>query len=211
MWLDPHMVERLPETQRTATWWWLPPVIWPEEQDQWQDLIRKLTRQGTHRFVLNAPWQIDLFQRTPKLSLWAGPFCNMANPLAIRAFQLMGGDGVIVSPELGHTDLEELAAKSVLPLGVVISGFWPYCVSRVLDQGLQADQAFESPKGEQGWARNYGSLYWIYPNWQIDLRAMQDQLIKAGYRLFVHLDELVPKGVTIKKRPGKWNWDIGLK
>jgi putative protease len=211
MWLDLQLVKGLPATQVAATWWWLPPVIWPQEEDQWREVIKKLLRQGTHRFVLNAPWQIDFFKPSPRLSLWAGPFCNFSNPLAIRAFQLMGGNGVIVSPELGRSDLEALAAKSVLPLGIVVSGFWPFCVSRVLEDNLKPNAPFVSPRGEQGWACRHGSLYWVYPNWQLDLRAVQEPLIKAGYRLFVHLDEPVPKGVAIKRRPGKWNWDHGLK
>ena len=161
--------------------------------------------------MLNAPWQMALFNRPKGLNLWAGPFCNIANPLAIRAFKMMGGQGVIVSPELGKNDMETLAAKSVLPVGAVVSGFWPFCVARALSDDLQENQPFVSPKGEQGWARKFEDLYWVYPNWQVDLRAAQDQLQKAGYRMFVHLDEPVPKAVKIKRRPGNWNYDIGLK
>jgi putative protease len=124
---------------------------------------------------------------------------------------MLGGQGVIVSPELGKTDLETLAGKSVLPVGIVVSGFWPFCVSRVLADDLKIDQPFVSPKGEQGWARRDNQLYWIYPNWPVDLRAAQEQLKKAGFRMFVHLDEPVPKAVKIKHRPGLWNYNIGLK
>jgi putative protease len=211
MWLDLALVKQLPVAQRAATWWWLPPVIWPNEEAQWNDAIRMLLKQGAHRFMLNAPWQIDFFKPGPRLSLWAGPFCNLSNPLAVRAFQLMGGNGVVVSPELGRDDLLALGSNSVLPLGVVLSGFWPFCVSRVVDDGLKTHQPFVSPKGEQGWVRRHGNLHWVYPNWTVDLRAAQKQLIKAGYRLFVHLDEPIPKHVTVKRRPGKWNWEHGLK
>jgi putative protease len=131
--------------------------------------------------------------------------------MALRAFKLAGGQGVIVSPELGRQDLIALPSKSVLPLGIVVSGFWPYCVSRVLAQELKPYQPFTSPRGEQGWARRYGSLFWIYPNWPVDLRFAQETLVKAGYRLFVHLDEFIPQQVRIKKRPGLWNWEVGLK
>lgn len=192
-------------------WWWLPPIIWPQDDDLWQQQVSDLIRMGARRFVLNAPWQMALFSRTDNFNLWAGPFCNIANPLAVRAFKMMGGQGVIVSPELGQGDFEALAAKSVLPVGVVVSGFWPFCVSRSLADGFKVGQPFTSPKGEQGWAYEHSRLYWIYPNWQVDLRASQSQLQKAGYRMFVHLDEPVPKSVKIKRRPGKWNWEIGLK
>jgi len=211
MWLSPDNVRQTQPKQIAAAWWWLPPVIWPEEEETWRQLIKQVSSRGAHRFVLNAPWQIALFRQSSRISLWAGPFCNIANPLAIRAFKLLGGHGVIASPELSREDMERLAAKSVLPLGAVLSGQWPFCVSRVVADDLKPGQPFVSPKGEQGWVAKHGSLYWVFPNWPLNLRAAQDILMKAGYRLFVHLEEPIPKDVQIKKRPGKWNWEIGLK
>ncbi|MBT8342931.1 MAG: U32 family peptidase [Desulfatitalea sp.] len=211
LWLAPKVVGLLQTGQIASAWWWLPPVIWPQEEAEWRQLIRQAQTKGAKRFVLNAPWQISLFPQPERYTLWAGPFCNIANPLAVRAFKLMGGQGVIVSPELGMTDMEALAAKSVLPLGAVISGHWPLCVSRTLVGDLKPGLPFESPKGEHGWAQRYGSLYWIFPNWPITLRVAQESLIKAGFRLFVHLEEPVPKDIRLKQRPGKWNWEIGLK
>jgi U32 family peptidase len=211
LWLDPDQNLQFRSGAPVHAWWWLPPVIWPSEEARWQDLIRQLVRQGARRFVLNAPWQVALFKPFDGLNLWAGPFCNCANPLAIRAFKMIGGQGVIVSPELGRGDLQILADKSVLPLGIIVSGFWPFCVSRVLAEDLKTQQPIVSPKQEQGWAVRYGQLYWIYPNWPVDLRSEQENLKHAGYRLFVHLEEPVPRSVRIKKRPGRWNWDGGLK
>ncbi len=210
-WLNPQQSVRLSGDDASRAWWWLPPVIWPDEEQQWQQLVNQLLRSRAQRFVINAPWQIDMFRRPVELSIWAGPFCNLSNPLAIRAFKILGGRGVIVSPELGREDLVALANKSVLPLGIVVSGYWPLCVSRVLADDMKTDVAFTSPRGEQGWVRRYGQLYWLYPNWPIDLRNRQEDLKKAGYRMMVHLDEPVPSAVKIKRRPGKWNWDIGLK
>ena len=211
IWLDLNRPIQPNVNEPAHTWWWLPPVIWPEEEMRWREHVSSLLRAGARRFVLNAPWQISLFKRSGELNLWAGPFCNIANPLAVRAFKMMGGQGVIVSPELGSTDLDVLGAKSVLPLGIVLSGFWPFCVSRTVAGDFKTDQLFTSPKDEEGWVRHYGSLYWVYPNWQIDLRTNQGHLQKFGFRLFVHLDEPVPRDVKIKKRPGLWNWNIGLK
>jgi putative protease len=211
LWLDPDQPIQSQAGDPVHAWWWLPPVIWPSEEERWQELIRQLVRKGARRFVLNAPWQIALFKPFDGLNLWAGPFCNLSNPLAIRAFKIMGGQGVIVSPEMGSGDLQALADKSVLPMGMVVSGFWPFCVSRVLAEDLKTHQPFVSPKDEQGWAVRYGQLYWIYPNWPIDLRSEQENLKRTGFRLFVHLEEPVPKSVKIKKRPGRWNWDGGLK
>ncbi|MCJ8502811.1 U32 family peptidase [Desulfatitalea alkaliphila] len=211
VWLSAEAVNAMHTSQITHAWWWLPPVIWPDEEEQWRLLIRKVMGHGADRFVLNAPWQVALFQRSGKLNLWAGPFCNIANPLAIRTFKLLGGQGVIVSPELGQEDYEALSSKSVLPLGAVIYGHWPFCVSRTAAADLQPEQPFESPRQEQGWLARYGSLNWVFPNWPIDLRGAQDTLAKAGYRLFVQLEEPVPRSVQIKKRPGKWNWELGLR
>jgi putative protease len=173
--------------------------------------VAGLLRSGARRFVLNAPWQISLFRRPAGLNLWAGPFCNISNPLAVRAFKMLGGQGVIVSPETGAGDLEILGAKSVLPLGIVVSGFWPLCVARTMADDLKADRPFTSPKGETGWVRRYGPLHWVYPNWPVNLRSHQDELHRFGFRLFVHLDEPVPGDVKIKQRPGLWNWKVGLK
>lgn len=211
LWLNPDQPDRMLSQDSERTWWFLPPVIWPSEEKNWQDLMDKLIHKGARRFVLNAPWQIALFKRPNKLNLWAGPFCNIANPLAVRAFKNLGGQGVIVSPELGQDDFEQLGRKSVLPLGVVLSGHWPFCVSRILADGLKPELPFISPKGEQGWVRRYGQLYWVYPNWTIDLRPVQKRLHQFGFRLFLHMDEPVPRSVPIKKRPGRWNWDVGLK
>ena len=98
-----------------------------------------------------------------------------------------------------------------MPLGAVVSGQWPFCVSRVVAEEIKLSQPFVSPKGEQGWVQRYGGLYWVFPNWPVNQRSAQETLVKAGYRLFVHLEEPIPKGVVIKKRSGNWNWEIGLK
>lgn len=211
IWLSPEAVDRIPDAKIQHAWWWLPPVIWPEEEEKWQQLVKQVMSNGALRFVINAPWQVSLFQRTERLNMWAGPFCNIANPLAIRSFKLLGGQGVVVSPELDRDNLLNLPAKSVLPLGAVVSGQWPFCVSRVIAADLTPGQPFVSPRGEQGWVQRHGSLYWVYPNWPLNLRDAQDALLQAGYRLLVHLDEPIPRNVNIKKRPGRWNWEIGLK
>ncbi|MCP4747211.1 MAG: U32 family peptidase [Desulfobacteraceae bacterium] len=210
LWLNPELVKRMPAAEMEQAWWWLPPVIWPEETELWQKTIIMLRAKGARRFMLNAPWQMVFFKRLGRLNLWGGPFCNFSNPMAIRAFKLAGGRGVIVSPELARADLKALAAKSVLPLGVVVFGNWPFCVSRTLAHNFKLGQPFTSPRGEAGWVQKHGSLYWAYPNWLLDLRKVQNDLINMGYGLLIHLDEPIPSGISIKKRPGDWNWEIGL-
>jgi putative protease len=75
---------------------------------------------------------------------------------------------------------------------------------------LKTETAFISPKGEAAWVVRHGPLFWVYPNWRLDLRERRGEMEKAGYRLFVHLVEPVPPPVTIKQRPGGWNWQAGL-
>lgn len=123
---------------------------------------------------------------------------------------LMGFSGVIVSPELSGKDYLQLPKHSVLPLGIVIWGNWPLCVSRIPLENLKTDRPFTSPKGEDAWIKEYDANIWIYPNWKMDIKTQKNRLHKAGYSLFVHLVEPVPETVKLKRRPGVWNWDLKL-
>ena len=159
---------------------------------------------------MNAPWQIAFFKNPKNVNLWAGPFCNAGNALAVAKLAALGFNGVIVSPELGASDIMNLPKQSPQPLGIVISGNWPLCIARTLTEQMETDTPFISPKGEQAWVTKYESNYWIYPNWMIDLKGQRRKLEKAGYSLFIHLKEPVPRKVRLKERPGLWNWNIGL-
>jgi len=192
-------------------WAWLPPVIWPDDQKNWKFSIHQAIKKGCKNFVLNAPWQVVFFPENNKLNLWAGPFCNIANELAIGHLSDMGFNGAIVSPELGKHVYADLPDKSPLPLGIIISGNWPLCVSRTISSELTPEMLFNSPKGEQAWAKRYGSNIWVFPNWQIDLTQKREMIKKQGYSMFVHLSEPLPKGIKLKKRPGLWNWEVGLR
>ncbi|MBC2716484.1 MAG: U32 family peptidase [Desulfobacteraceae bacterium] len=196
---------------RRRSWYWLPPVIWPDDQEKMRSLVKEALKKGCRNFVLNSPWQRVFFPKDKSLNLWAGPFCNISNELAIEQLAGMQFKGVIVSPELGKTDYAGLPSKSLLPLGIVVSGNWPLCVSRIISDDLKTAQLFNSPKGEQAWARQYGSDFWVFPNWQVDLTPKKEALKKAGYKILVHLSEPLPKKVKLKQRPGLWNWEIGLK
>ncbi len=210
LWLAADGSTRLPKGNTGRIWWWLPPVIWPDNQENFLAQLEKLLAKGARRFVLNAPWQIVWFRRRRKLAVWAGPFCNVANPLAARVLKLMGFDGVILSPELGRRDFLQMAAKSPLPTGMVIRGNWPLCVSRIAPPDLRPGHPFASPKGEKAWTVRHGDTYWTYPNWPIDLTGHQQTLFDAGIGLFVHIEEPLPRSVAVKKRPGLWNWDNKL-
>jgi putative protease len=210
LWLSKQSSEQLPQKLRSRIWWWLPPVIWPDNEKEIKERIDSLLKTGARYFVLNAPWQRALFNDIIKITLWAGPFCNIANVLAIKTLAAMGFKGVIVTPELGQKDYLLLPGQSPLPLGIVLYGNWPLCISRVLSNRLETDKLFTSPKDEAAWAVKIESDYWVYPNWKLDLKTQRKTLEKGGFTMFVHLLEPIPKNVTLKKRPGLWNWELGL-
>lgn len=208
-WLTPESPP-IGKMDRRRCWLWLPPLVWPDDQEKMAARIAGALKNGFRNFVLNSPWQQVFFGREKGLMLWAGPFCNIASELAVEQVADLGFSGVIVSPELGKADYGALPGKSPLPLGMVVSGNWPLCVSRTLAEDLKAEKLFDSPKGEQAWARRVGADVWVFPNWSLDLTAKVDLLKKAGYQLLVHLSEPLPLNVRLKDRPGFWNWDIGL-
>ena len=65
--------------------------------------------------------------------------------------------------------------------------------------------------GEQAWVSRRNANFWVYPNWRLDLSRQQAELARAGYRLFVQIEEPLPKGIKLKPRPGLWNYKVGLK
>ena len=207
IWLSHQAVKKLSARSMLSIWWWLPPVIWPENEDEISHQVEMAIKKGARHFVLNAPWQAAFFTGQKGLHLWAGPFCNLANPLAVAALVPLGFSGAIVSPELGREDYLQLPQQSPLPLGIVIAGSWPLCVARTLSDEVKPAKPFASPRGEQAWVSKHDSNYWMYPNWKMDLKSHRKLLQKAGYQLFVELVEPIPKGVKLKNRKGLWNWD----
>jgi putative protease len=210
-WLSAESVKECSKQKFRGLWWWIPPTIWPENEVALAGMIEIVEKNGGRNFVLNAPWQVTLFAARKKLNLWAGPFCNATNGLAVSEIQSLGFSGVIVSPELGEKDYLDLPGQSPLPLGIVLSGNWPLCTSRTLAQQIKLNEPFVSPRGEVAWAAKHGWDYWIYPNWKLDLSSKREMLLQAGYRCFVHLLEPVPQKIVMKKRPGLWNWAVGMR
>jgi len=212
IWLSQETFEAVSVTPGICRkiWWWLTPALWPVDEADFKSLIDQLLQKGSRQFVLNAPWQIAFFQNPGKHSLWAGPFCNLSNPLSINEIKSYGFSGVIVSPEMGQADYLSLPGQSPLPLGIVISGNWPLSISRILSDRMKPDIPFQSPKGEMAWASLSDSNYWIYPNWMLNLKGYRKELEQAGFQRFVHLTEPVPPSIRMKDRPGNWNWRISL-
>ena len=83
-------------------------------------------------------------------------------------------------------------------------------IRQIVSDDIKTGAAFTSPRGEQGWVAQIDADYWVFPNWRLDLKDEVPVLEQAGYKLIINLVEPVPRGVKLKKRPGKWNWKIGL-
>ncbi|WP_300951792.1 peptidase U32 family protein [uncultured Desulfovibrio sp.] len=211
LWLSPRTAE-LSRTMVARIAWWLPPVVWPEEEDALARMLGRLWRQGARHFVCNAPWQRALFpDRLPEdADLLAGPFCNTANAAALGVLAGQGFAGAFASPELARDDALALPAQSPLPLGAVLSGFWPVGLSRFSLAGIRPNEPFAGPKGEVFWARRYGGTLWIYPAWPLDLSEQRRELADAGYSFFVRMEETPPASLPELRRQGLFNWNGAL-
>jgi putative protease len=161
--------------------------------------------------VLNAPWQAGLFREPERLELWAGPFCNLANPLALGMLHRAGFSGAFVSPELDARSLLDLPGTSPIPLGAVLEGFWPLCLSRTLSGELKPGDTLASPKSESSWVKKFGPLYYHFPNWELDLTDKRKQLEDAGYSLLARLHEKRPRKAPHPARAKRFNWDLDLR
>lgn len=211
LWLSPRTAE-LSRTLVSRTAWWLPPVVWPEEEAALSRMIDRLWRLGARHFVCNAPWQRAFFpgMLPEDADLLAGPFCNIANAAALSVLAGQGFSGAFVSPELAREDALALPAHSPLPLGAVLSGFWPVGISRFGQTAVKPDEPFMSPKGEVFWTRRYGGNLWIYPAWPLDLSGERRELADAGYSFFARMEETPPQGLPELRREGLFNWNGAL-
>ena len=228
LWMSPNTVRAVSRTVVPRVSWWLPPVIWPDEEAVWLRLVGEALRNGARHFVCNAPWQIALFpaqgrprpeargpERKPAresagLRLSAGPFCNVSNAAAVAVLAGMGFADAFVSPELTAEDMLALPRQSCLPLGAVTEGWWPVGISRHKLEQIKANEPFISPKGENFWARTYGRNLWIYPGWPLDITAHRPELENAGYAFFARLDETPPPSLPTARRTSEFNWQGAL-
>ncbi|CAM2056769.1 putative protease [Desulfovibrionales bacterium] len=214
VWLSPSSLKIISHTVFPRLWWWLPPVIWPNEEAEWRELIRRLIRDGGHCFVLGSPWQIELFPAQKKplskrqtnerttgmmaadLKLVAGPFCNATNPLALDVLAQLGCSAAVASPELMTEDFLTLPTVSPLPLWIVWKGTWPAGISRLTPRIAKAEEPLFSPKGEVFWFRHHGSNLWLYQDWPLDLSAHRAELEQAGFARLVELVEPLPCNIS---------------
>ncbi|GAB6060350.1 peptidase U32 family protein [Desulfonatronum parangueonense] len=213
MWLDPKFLEHMGRETSRRLCWWLPPVIWQDEEHLWRSALEQVQSAGARFFVCNAPWQISLFNSSASMTnreIWAGPFCNTANALAIAQLRELGFNGAVVSPELDEESFLILPEQAGLPLGIITEGLWPFCVSRLQAEELVPEKPLASPKGEIAWARKYQQNLWVYPDWTLDLHSHREKLESAGYRLFIQLEEKLPPGMNQRPRTSPFNWNLRL-
>ena len=213
LWMTPSTVRAISRTVAPRISWWLSPVIWPDEEEGWKRLVAEALRDGARHFVLNAPWQIALFGRErlrEPLHLVAGPFCNASNAACIAVLASMGFEAAFVSPELTGEDMLSLPGQSCLPLGAVLSGWWPVGISRHKLHHVKPNEAFASPKGELFWARRYGENTWVYPGWPLGLDGHRPELEAAGFSFFASLDETPPASLPEARRASLFNWQGAL-
>lgn len=209
LWLDKNTLARVKGKADKITWW-LPPVIWPNEENEYTDALSQALKKGSRSFVLNAPWQISLFKEPRKHRLIAGPFCNIANAHALERLRHLGFHAAIASPELTREDALALPAKSPLPLGFVTRGLWPLGISRIMAEEIKLREPIYSPRNEVCWADKFGGSYWIFPGWELNLSDETKLLEKVGYTFFVTMREFRPKEVDKADRTSTFNWKLKL-
>ena len=210
IWLERSALLDVPRPVTGRIWWWLPPVIWPAEEERYVRLLGEARERGARIFVLNAPWQAGLFADRQGLRLIGGPFCNLASAQTAAQYAGLGLEAAFVSPELSGEELLSLPRRSPLPLGIVQGGFWPLGLTRILAEEVRLEEPILSPRGEVAWVRKFGGNHWIYPGWELDLTGHRRELEQAGYAFFATLREAWPKFLDIAPRTSVFNWDQGL-
>lgn len=216
LWLSRRTLEAAPRTLFSRIVWWLPPVIWPDGEEAFRDLLEKALKRGGSCFVLNQPWQIVYFsslaERAAKRrpALIAGPFCNTANRQALETLAGMGFCAAFASVELSGKDMLALAETSPLPLGAILSGFWPIGISRFTMDGGREKEGLTSPKKELFWTRRYGEDLWLYADRPLDLAQHRTALEEAGYAFFARVEEKLPAGLAACGRTSSFNWSLEL-
>ena len=106
--------------------------------------------------------------------------------------------------------MQELAATSPLPLGMVIKGMWPFGIARFLSEAVRQDEPVKSPMNETAFVRRYGQNNWIYPAWELDLNNEWKNLVRMGIRSMVTMLEPWPRDVPRPKRTSTFNWNLKL-
>ncbi|WP_319543515.1 peptidase U32 family protein [uncultured Pseudodesulfovibrio sp.] len=209
-WLEKSTISKVPQSSVIRAQWWLPPVIWPDEDKKYRSLIKEAVKKGAREFVLNAPWQAGYFEDRKNTSLIAGPFCNISNRLALGVLKDLGFSSAIISPELPYEDIEILSQNSPISLGFVIKGLWPFGIARFEAESVKFNETIKSPMHEVSFVRKHGQNNWIYPGWELDMTKEFRKLERLGFKSFITIKEEWPKDVARPKRTSEFNLRLKL-
>ncbi|CCH48131.1 peptidase U32 family protein [Pseudodesulfovibrio piezophilus] len=209
-WLERSTLSKLARALVNRSQWWLPPVIWPDEDKKIRSLIKEAVKKGAREFVLNAPWQAGFFEDRKNVTLVAGPFCNASNRLTLKIMKDLGCSSAIISPELPAEDIFDLAKNPPIPLGFVVKGLWPFGIARFLAESVRYEEPIKSPMHEVMFVRKHGQNNWLYPGWELDLTEEYKNLDRAGFKSFITMKEEWPRDVPRPKRTSTFNWKLKL-
>ena len=209
-WLERATIGQVPTSITSRSQWWLPPVIWPDEDKKYRSLIKEAVKKGAREFVLGSPWQAAYFEDRKNVSLTAGPFCNVSNRMALGVLRDLGCSSAIISPELSFEDIQVLSQNPPVTLGVVVKGLWPFGISRFQTESVRFDEPIQSPMDETSFVQRHGQNNWIYPAWELDLTKEGRALERLGIKNFITIRETWPKAVPRPKRTSDFNWKLKL-
>jgi putative protease len=209
-WLEHGTIVKVNRSAVSQSQWWLPPVIWPDEDKKYRSLIKEAVKKGAREFVINAPWQAAYFTDRKSSVLVAGPFCNAANRLALGVLKSLGCSSAIISPELPADEVAVLSQNSPIPLGIIVKGMWPFGIARSLSEEVRFDEPIKSPMHETMFVRQYGQNNWIYPAWELDLSNEHKTLERLGFKFYITMKEDWPRSVPRPKRTSIFNWRLDL-
>jgi len=209
-WLEKPTIGKVPRASVTRSQWWLPPVIWPDEDKRYRSLIKEAVKKGAREFVINAPWQTAYFTDRKNVRLIAGPYCNASNRLSLKVLNDLGCSSAIISPELPEEDVYAVSQNPPIPLGVVIKGLWPFGIARFLSEEVRFEEPIKSPMHEVAFVKKFGQNNWIFPGWELDMNEEFKKLERMGYRSFITIKEEWPRSVPRPKRTSTFNWKLKL-
>ena len=84
LWLRPGVLREVARSFVPKVWWWLPPVIWPDEETQWMSLMNDLLPQHQRSRILPL-WSVAGFI-TGAVPGLLGPTAVFATVAAVETF-----------------------------------------------------------------------------------------------------------------------------
>lgn len=163
----------------------LPPVIFPENQAQWQQAINSLYAHGWQRFQLTNPGHFAFFQQLEQVRLRGGWRLHTLNHQALAAWQEWGLEQATIYPEADYHDLTELLSR---PQGaqaeLLVYGKLPMMLSRIAIPGLKPGSQLQSERGDVYRVERRQGLTQVLPQHDFSLLGRLESLKQLGARRF---------------------------